>query len=115
MAQVKSRIWIEEEGAVFLGFGRVALLKKVAETQSISAAAKALKMSYKKAWKLINAMNQCAAQPVVITNTGGKDGGGSFVTVFGHQKIREFEELNTACEAFLNQKFIELQENQTLS
>ncbi|MEH6656390.1 winged helix-turn-helix domain-containing protein [Leeuwenhoekiella marinoflava] len=105
MKQVKSRIWIEQEGEAFLGFGRVTLLKKVAETRSISAAAKAIGMSYKKAWNLINTMNTSSSQPLVITNTGGKDGGGTFITDYGHKMITEFETLNNACEAFLNEKF----------
>lgn len=111
MQQVKSRIWIEEEGEVFLGFGRIELLKKVDETQSISAAAKAMQMSYKKAWKLINAMNSCSKTPLVITNTGGKDGGGTFLTEYGRQMIIKFETLNTACEAFLNEQFNALKQS----
>ena len=107
MQQVKSRIWIEQDGEVFLGFGRVELLKKIEETQSISAAAKAMKMSYKKSWKLINNMNNCSKEPLVITNTGGKDGGGTFLTNYGKKMIQQFEILNAACERFLNEKFNE--------
>ena len=110
MKQVKSRIWIEQDGEVFLGYGRVILLKKVAETRSISAAAKAIGMSYKKAWNLINTMNTSSSQPLVITNTGGKDGGGTAITDYGHKMIEEFETLNKACEAFLNEKFNTLKE-----
>jgi len=110
MKQVKSRIWIEQEGEVFLGYGRITLLKKVAETRSISAAAKAIGMSYKKAWNLINTMNTSSSQPLVVTNTGGKDGGGTKVTEYGHKMIAEFETLNIACETFLNEKFNALKE-----
>ncbi|MDP5045341.1 MAG: LysR family transcriptional regulator [Leeuwenhoekiella sp.] len=105
MRAIKSRIWIEQEGEVFLGYGRVELLKKVAETHSISAAAKEINMSYKKAWKLINTMNANSRQPLVITNTGGKDGGGTTLTTYGKQMIEQFETLNTACEHFLNDQF----------
>lgn len=111
MQQVKSRVWIEQEGEVFLGFGRIELLKKVAETQSISAAAKAMGMSYKKAWKLINAMNSCTEKPLVVTSTGGKDGGGTSITEYGREMIARFEELNLACEVFLNEKFNNLKQN----
>lgn len=110
MKQVKSRIWIEQEGEVFLGYGRVTLLKKVAETRSISAAAKTMGMSYKKAWKLINTMNTSSSQPLVITNTGGKDGGGTAITDYGRKMIDEFEMLNEACESFLNEKFNTIKE-----
>ncbi|MEC7784875.1 MAG: winged helix-turn-helix domain-containing protein [Bacteroidota bacterium] len=106
--QIKSRVWIEDEGSVFLGYGRVELLKKVQETQSISAAARAMKMSYKKAWGLINAMNSTAKYPLVVTNTGGKSGGGTYLTDYGKEMIVEFEQLNAACEEFLNEKFKEV-------
>lgn len=105
MKKIKSRIWIEQEGEVFLGFGRVELLKKIGETSSISAAAKEIKMSYKKAWKLVNTMNLNANEPLVITNTGGKDGGGTQITPYGKKMIQQFETLNAACEIFLNEQF----------
>ena len=48
--QIKSKIWIESNGKILLGEGRVQLLKAIKETGSLSKAAKKLKMSYKKAW-----------------------------------------------------------------
>ena len=110
MRAVKSRVWIEEDGQVFLGYGRVELLKNIEKTQSISAAAKAMNMSYKKAWSLINSMNTLSDTPLVITNTGGKSGGGTVLTDYGKSMIAEFEKLNTACETFLNEKYDDLKE-----
>ena len=110
MRAVKSRVWIEEDGQVFLGYGRVQLLKNIEKTQSISAAAKAMNMSYKKAWSLINSMNMLSDTPLVITNTGGKSGGGTVLTAYGKSMIAEFEKLNTACETFLDEKYEDLKE-----
>lgn len=108
MKSIKSRIWIEDNENVFLGYGRVQLLKKIEETNSISAAAKELNMSYKKAWKLINSMNVSSQEALVITNTGGKDGGGTTITAYGKKMIVNFEMLNAACEDFLNTEFKKL-------
>ncbi|MGB5944395.1 MAG: winged helix-turn-helix domain-containing protein [Leeuwenhoekiella sp.] len=104
MKTIKSRIWIEQDGNVYLGYGRIQLLKKIGETQSISAAAKALNMSYKKAWKLMDAMNRTAEEPLVTKNIGGKDGGGTQLTEHGKQVIARFEKINSACEAFLEKQ-----------
>ena len=115
MNTIKSRIWIEQEGEVFLGFGRVELLKKIEETNSISSAAKAMQMSYKKAWKLINTMNCTSKLPLVITNAGGKDGGGTTLTDYGKETIIQFETLNAACENFLNDQFKQFNNAQSLT
>jgi len=104
MYKVKSRIWIETENGMFLGYGHVKLLKAIKETGSLSKAAKSLKMSYKKAWNLIDAVNNKAAQVVVSTSVGGKDGGGATVTDYGSGLIKKFEDLNRETEVFLNLK-----------
>ncbi|UOB18065.1 winged helix-turn-helix domain-containing protein [Abyssalbus ytuae] len=106
--QIRSRIWIEKEGTIFLGYGRIELLKKIDETKSISAAAKSLNMSYKKAWRLINDMNESAAKPVIIKNIGGRHGGGTTITGYGKSLINQFETINNNCIEFLNKEFEKL-------
>ena len=54
--KIKSRIWIETKNNVLLGEGRVQLLKAIEETGSLSKAAKTIKISYKKAWNLIDSV-----------------------------------------------------------
>jgi len=102
--KIKSRIWIETENGMFLGNGRVQLLQAIIETGSLSNAAKSLKMSYKKAWNLVDSVNKNAAQEVVKTSTGGKDGGGAIVTEYGKNLIQKFDDLNAETIAFLNEK-----------
>ena len=70
--KIKSKIWIESNGKILLGEGRVQLLKAIKETGSLSKASKKLNMSYKKAWGLIDAVNSIAEKEVVIKNIGGK-------------------------------------------
>jgi len=100
--KIKSRIWIETNNYVFLGEGRVSLLKAIEETGSLSKAAKTLKMSYKKAWRLIDTVNKAAKKPVTISSIGGKGGGGAQLTPYGKSLIIAFENINKKCWKFLN-------------
>lgn len=100
--KIKSRIWIEANGHILLGEGRVNLLKAIAETGSLTKAAKSLGMSYKKAWKLIDAVNSRAEQPVITTNIGGKRGGGTQLTAYGKSLVQTFETINENCWRFLD-------------
>ena len=103
--EIKSRLWIEKDGKPFIGYGRIKLLKEVERTASISAAAKALKMSYKKAWNLLNDIENLAKQPVTVKNIGGKNGGGTEVTEYGKTLIQQFEVLNENCIHFLEEEY----------
>ncbi|MEW7290045.1 winged helix-turn-helix domain-containing protein [Aquimarina sp. 2304DJ70-9] len=100
--KIKSRIWIESEDGVFLGEGRVRLLKAIAKTGSLSKAASTLEMSYKKAWNLLDSMNKTAQEPLVITSTGGKGGGGASLTIYGEKVIKTFDTINQKCWEFLD-------------
>ena len=91
-----------DEG-MFLGNGRVQLLKAIENTGSVSQAAKSLGMSYKKAWNLIDAVNNKAQEAVVLKSAGGKDGGGTILTAFGKKMIKQFDEVNAQTIAFINQ------------
>ena len=102
--KIKSRIWIESDDGMFLGNGRVRLLKAIDETGSLSKAAKSIGMSYKKAWNLIDSVNKHAEQTVVEKSTGGKDGGGTEVTAYGKELIAQFDALNTDTISFINQQ-----------
>ena len=76
-----------------LGAGKVELLEQIAETGSISGAAKKMKMSYRRAWLLIDELNQMFAKPCVESSTGGAGGGGAKVTDFGAKIIAAFRGL----------------------
>lgn len=85
---VRPRIYIGE--SVAIGPGKIDLLRQVAETRSISAAARALGISYKRAWLLIDSLNQGLGRPVVETATGGKGGGGAVLTPLGLQLVDRY-------------------------
>jgi len=107
---ITGAIWIERHDGSerFLGKGRIQLLQLIVEHGSISKAAKAMQMSYKRAWDLVNSMNSQAKNPFVITQTGGKSGGGTIVTAEGLQAIEDYKALQSRFQAFL------LEENQKL-
>ncbi len=91
--EIGAHLFINQKNKGFLGRGRVELLKKIDELGSISKAAKALGMSYKKAWDNIDAMNSVAPKPIVETQTGGRGGGGARLTPYAKELIARYEEL----------------------
>ena len=107
--KIKSRIWIEGKNGTFLAEGRVALMKQIIITGSISSAAKAMKMSYKKAWEIIDGMNKEANKPLVIRVSGGKGGGGTQVTKEGLDAIKMFDKLNKKCQKYLDKEVSKLE------
>ena len=102
--KIKSRIWIETNNNVLLGEGRISLLKAIEKTGSLSKAAKILKMSYKKAWHLIDTVNKAAKKPVIVLSVGGKGGGGSQLTPYGKSLVIAFDEINKNCWRFLDEQ-----------
>lgn len=70
-----------------MGPGKAALLSHIARTGSITSAARAMGMSYRRAWQLVEAMNKSFAGPVVVTEVGGRRGGGAAVTALGKRLV----------------------------
>ena len=75
-----------------LGPGKVALLEAIAETGSISAAGRAHKMSYRRAWLLIDELNRQFAEPLVRAQPGGPKGGGAALTAAGLAILNAYRE-----------------------
>jgi molybdate transport system regulatory protein len=73
-----------------IGPGKIALLKAVGETGSISAAGRMLGMSYRRAWKLIEELNASFKRPLVTAQTGGKSGGGAVLTKLGKEVVAHY-------------------------
>jgi len=100
----RGRVWIDGTDGTFLGHGRVALLERIREYGSITKAAKAMEMSYRHAWDLVDSMNRQAERPFVELATGGKGGGGARVTEEGERAIQLFWKFSEDFEAFLKQE-----------
>jgi molybdate transport system regulatory protein len=91
--RLRMRITVGE--AVAIGPGKIALLEALAETGSISAAAKALGMSYRRAWLLIDELNRSLREPAVASATGGQRGGGSELTDSGRLLLELYRQIET--------------------
>lgn len=87
---------IDFEGGGRLGPGKARLLELIAETGSISAGARAMGMSYKRAWDLVDETAKLAGEPVVETRSGGAQGGGAKLTPAGRRMLATYRAVEKA-------------------
>ena len=85
--------------AAAMGPGKAELIERIAQTGSISAAARAMGMSYRRAWQLVEALNSDFAEPVITTATGGRRGGGAQVTAFGRRLAEHYRAMEVKASA----------------
>jgi len=78
---------------IAMGPGKAELLEAIGREGSISAAGRALGMSYRRAWLLVDAMNRCWDQPLVETAPGGNHGGGARVSQLGQSVLAQYRAL----------------------
>jgi molybdate transport system regulatory protein len=101
-AKIDLRPRVIAGGERAIGPGKADLLDAIARCGSISHAAKAMDMSYSRAWSLVDTMNRAFKQPLVEAATGGKRGGGARITEFGADVLTRYRELQTALERQAN-------------
>ena len=77
----------------YVGPGRADLLEGIAETGSISAAARHLGMSYRRAWLLVDELNRALRKPAVVGAAGGKHGGGATLTPLGKELVKRYRSI----------------------
>jgi len=82
-----------------MGPGKAELIERIAQSGSISAAARDMGMSYRRAWQLVEALNATYRQPVVITAIGGQRGGGATVTPYGRRLAAQFRSMENKASA----------------
>ena len=99
---VDGRFWLNIGGKGFLGLGRIELLEQIEATGSISAASRAMAMSYKAAWDSINAMNNLADEPLLIRQVGGRHGGGTQLTEYGKRVIAQYRAAEQEYQRFMD-------------
>jgi molybdate transport system regulatory protein len=97
MPSLSLRINLDPAGR--LGPGKIELLEQIAAFGSISAAARKMDMSYKRAWDLVEEMNKLFGKPVVSAQTGGKHGGGAQLTQAGLAIVSRFRAIERAAES----------------
>jgi molybdate transport system regulatory protein len=85
---VRLRVVLQRDIAI--GPGKADLLEAIGATGSISAAARRMGMSYKRAWLLVDTMNRCFRSPLVAAAKGGETGGGARLTALGEEVLRRY-------------------------
>lgn len=100
---------LDFDGSRALGPGKIRLLEMVGETGSISAAGRAMGMSYRRAWLLVDALNQTFRSPVVQTRGGGVGGGGAELTEFGRDLVGNYRAMEQATRDALAQRLSALE------
>lgn len=100
--EVAGALWLHKADRKFLGGDRIALLEKIGEYGSITRAAKAVGVSYKTAWDMVNHLNNMADQPLVERMAGGKGGGGTRLTPAGTDLIEQFSIIQEEHRRFLD-------------
>jgi molybdate transport system regulatory protein len=85
---VRFRVDFDKDESI--GPGKIALLEHIGESGSLSQAARDLRMSYRRAWQLLESTNHSFLDKVVVTSKGGRGGGGATLTTFGQELIRSY-------------------------
>ena len=96
MSQPRIRCRIDFGSGCSVGPGKIELLEAIGRSGSLSQAARDLKMSYRRAWLLLDHLNRSFAEPVVTTSVGGAHGGGAAVTAFGDALVISYRKVERA-------------------
>ena len=97
-SKAATRLRVVLAPGAFLGPGKGELLERIAASGSISAAGRAMGMSYKRAWQLVETLNGYFRAPLVQAATGGKAGGGAQLTALGRQVLAHYQAMTAATE-----------------
>lgn len=110
MYRLDLKIRLHNGPDIALGPGKADLLEAIVQHGSISGAARAMGMSYRRAWLLVETMNRSFRQPLVSTQPGGKHGGGTQLTATGEQVLQRYRALRACALAAIEQECAALAE-----
>jgi molybdate transport system regulatory protein len=99
---IRAILRIQLTGQDRLGRGKMDLLEHIRATGSISAAGRAMDMSYRRAWLLVSDLNRMFDKPSVESQRGGQKGGGAALTPFGEALLQRFRAMEQAMEQVLS-------------
>jgi molybdate transport system regulatory protein len=105
MAGTHLSIRIDLASGSRIGPGKIALLEAIQSTGSISAAARSIGMSYRRAWLLVEEINQALREPAVTAETGGVRGGGAAVTPVGERVVGLYRAIESQARAAVGSEF----------
>jgi molybdate transport system regulatory protein len=103
----RQKVWVEKRGRMVMGEGRARLLRAVEQEGSINRGAKRCGLSFRRAWAMIHTMEERAGRKILSTVIGGPTGGGSTITAYGKELLRQYEKLSHASSILLEQKMKE--------
>ena len=115
MSSIHIKIQIINNNQIAIGPGKASLLEAIKLKGSISAAAASMGMSYKRAWDLVNVMNNSFNSPLVSTLVGGNKGGGAQVTDFGSQVLTQYRAVELKANAGIKGEMALLQAMLTIN
>lgn len=98
------KVWLDQDGKAF-GDGPFELLKRIQRTDSLHEAASEMGMSYSKAWRLFQTMEQRLGFPLIDRKVGGSSGGGSWITSEGKDLMDRYERFRKDVERSLNRVY----------
>ena len=104
-AQVRSKIWIEREGDVLLSEWRVSLLEQVQTLGSLSAAADAMGVPYRTAWQKLKELEEHLGVPLLASQSGGSEGGGSSLTPAARDLLARFQRIAEGIADLIDARF----------
>ena len=107
LPQLSVRIDLDAEGRI--GPGKIQLLENIHACGSISAAGRAMDMSYKRAWDLVDEINRICRHPAVERQTGGKNGGGAILTPFGQSLVARYRKIERDAATAVKKELAALQ------
>lgn len=105
--EVRSKVWLEVDGEPLLGEGRERLLRLIEQEGSISAAARAMAIPYRKAWSYLENMENKLGFALVERHKGGVHGGRTTLTAEAMTLLARFDELKNGVQAFVDGRFDE--------
>lgn len=107
MPDIRLRLLLDPDGHI--GPGKAELLEGIATLGSISAAGRAMGMSYRRAWELVEEMNRLFGRPVAETQAGGRQGGGAQLTELGRLVVTRFRTAEAAARRAVADEMAALQ------
>ena len=105
MTDTRLSIRIDLKSGDRIGPGKIALLEAIRDTGSISAAARKIGMSYRRAWLLVEQINAALEEPAVASTMGGRQGGGASVTLVGERMIDIYRSIERAARKSASDEF----------
>ena len=105
MARARLSIRVDLASGLRIGPGKISLLETIRSTGSISAAARSLEMSYRRAWLLVEEINSGLDEPAVTAESGGRHGGGAAVTAVGERIIDLYHSIESQSRSAADNEF----------